>query len=464
MALEVFQYQSIVPAPSATVFAWHARPGAFERLAPPFEPVSVERREGGIADAGQVVLVTKIGPFTARWTVRHCGYIPGRQFRDVQVSGPFRTWTHTHYFDPEGPGACRMTDRIEYELPGGRLGKELAGRMVRARLERVFAHRHAIVSHDAAAILTYRSLPMKILVSGSTGLVGSALLPLLTTSGHSVTRLVRSKRSPHDDAIEWNPAQGALDRGALEGFDAVIHLAGERIVGRWTPEKKEEIRESRVRGTRLLCETLAALERPPRTLLCASAAGIYGDRGDETLTEESPIGKGFLADVCRQWESATDPAERQGIRVVNMRFSMILSPSGGALAEMLTPFRLGVGGELGRGSQYMSWIALDDALHALQHTLMREELRGPVNFAAPHPLRNREFTRILASVINRPAFFTAPAFALRLLYGDMADEVLLASQRMIPDKLQHAGYQFLYPDLAGALRHLLGKETERMAA
>lgn len=301
---------------------------------------------------------------------------------------------------------------------------------------------------------------MKILISGSTGLIGSALTAALQAAGHEITRLTRPGNKTmgglaSDAAIEWRPERGLLDHARVEGFDAAIHLAGENIAGRWTPEKKEAIRDSRVQSTRLLCETLARLERPPHTLLCASASGIYGGRGDEPLSEESAHGKGFLADVCRQWEASTDPASSRGIRVVNMRFAMVLSARGGALAQMLTPFRFGLGGPLGGGRQFMSWVTLDDVVRAALHLLATESLKGPVNIASPHPLRNSDFTRLLALALHRPALLPVPAFALRLLYGDLADEVLLASQRLVPEHLQNSGFQFEYPDLRGALRHLL---------
>lgn len=296
---------------------------------------------------------------------------------------------------------------------------------------------------------------MKILISGSSGLIGAALVPALSGAGHDVWRLVRGTGSPAASCIAWQPEQGTLDASALEGFDGVIHLAGEKIAGRWTPEKKERIRNSRVQGTRLLCEALERLERPPRVVLCASACGIYGDRGDEPLTEESVHGKGFLADVVRQWEAATDPASRAGIRVVNLRFAMVLSPRGEPLAAMLPLFRLGLGGPLGSGRQMTSWVALDDVIGAALHALATEALAGPVNVAAPHPVRNAEFATILGHALHRPALLPAPAFALRLVFGDLADEVLLASQHLVPERLQASGYRFQYPDLAGALRHLL---------
>ncbi|MBI2875849.1 MAG: TIGR01777 family protein [Candidatus Tectomicrobia bacterium] len=295
---------------------------------------------------------------------------------------------------------------------------------------------------------------MQIAVSGSSGLVGSALVPFLRTSGHRVIRLVR--RAPSETDILWNPAEGVKDLSQLEGVDAVVHLAGENIAaGRWTPERKAEIRHSRVEGTQKLCESLAQLSQPPRVLVSASAIGFYGNRGSETLREESPPGRDFLAQVCVAWEAATEPASRAGVRVVQPRFGMILSPAGGALQRMLTPFKLGVGGRIGSGTQFMSWIALDDAIGAIEHAIRTESLQGPVNAVAPHPVTNAEFTQVLARVLSRPAFLPLPAFAARLALGEMADALLLSSARVIPARLQESGYPFQYPELEGALRHLL---------
>lgn len=297
---------------------------------------------------------------------------------------------------------------------------------------------------------------MHIAVSGSGGLVGSALLPFLTTGGHRVTRLVR-KAAAGDD-VAWDIAQGVKDLSRLEGVDAVVHLAGENIAaGRWTAARKEEIRRSRVEGTRRLCESLARLSRRPKALVSASAVGFYGNRGDETLDEDSAPGSDFLAQVCREWEAATDPASRAGIRLVHLRFGVILSPAGGALKKMLLPFKLGAGGRIGSGEQFMSWIAIDDAVGAIHHVIVTESLQGPVNGVAPTPVSNAEFTRTLARVLSRPAIAPMPAFAARLAFGEMADSLLLASQRVMPKRLQSAGYRFRYPELEGALRHLLGR-------
>ncbi|MDE0027944.1 MAG: TIGR01777 family oxidoreductase [Deltaproteobacteria bacterium] len=296
---------------------------------------------------------------------------------------------------------------------------------------------------------------MKILVTGATGLVGGALVPLLAGGGHEVVRLGRS--APEAGDVRWDPEGGLLDAGALEGVDGVVHLAGENIAtGRWTAEKKRRIRESRVRGTRLLAETLAGLERRPRVLVSASAIGFYGDRGDEELTEASPVGAGFLPDVCREWESATEAAQGKGIRVVHARLGVVLSTGGGALAKMLTPFKLGAGGIIGNGRQYMSWITLDDTVAALAHLLATDSVDGPVNMVAPGTVTNHEFTKTLGRVLRRPTLFPMPGFAARLAFGEMADVLLLASTRVKPAGLTAAGYAYRHGSLEEGLRHVLG--------
>jgi uncharacterized protein (TIGR01777 family) len=298
---------------------------------------------------------------------------------------------------------------------------------------------------------------MNILVSGSTGLIGSELVPFLNTKGHTVRRLKRSKSGSREAEAYWNPDKDKIDLPGLEGHDAVVHLAGENIAGIWTEEKKRKIRKSRVNGTRLLSKSLAELIRPPKALVCASAIGIYGSRGDEILTEESSPGEGFLAEVCREWEAATRPAADKGIRVINVRFGVVLSPEGGALKAMLTPFRMGVGGPIGSGRQYISWIAVDDAVGAVYHAMMSENLEGPVNIVSPNPVTNSEFTKTLGRVLNRPTLLWIPEFALRLLAGEMAEEMFLASTRVLPNKLSGSAYKFRHPELNGALKHLLGK-------
>lgn len=299
---------------------------------------------------------------------------------------------------------------------------------------------------------------MKVLVSGARGLVGSALVPALEREGHQVLRLVRT--APAGDLeIGWDPAAGTLDTAALEAArpDAVIHLAGESVsTGPWTPELKARIKDSRVRGTALLAEALAELEHPPATFLCASAIGYYGSRGDEVLTEDSRPGIGFLAEVCRAWERASLPASQRGIRVANLRIGIVLAPKGGALEKLLPPFRLGFGGPFGSGKQWMSWIALDDLVGAILHALQCHALQGPVNLVGPSPVQNAEFARTLGKVLSRPAIFPAPAFVLKLMLGsERAEELLLASQRIEPRRLEKTGFRFAYPELEAALRHVL---------
>jgi len=297
---------------------------------------------------------------------------------------------------------------------------------------------------------------MKILIAGATGLVGTALKPAFDAKGFSITDLVRKSPNVALPEIEWHPNRGEIDAASLEGFDAVINLAGESIAeGRWTDEKKKRIRESRIKGTRLLSETLAKLSSPPKVFLCASATGIYGDRGDEILDEDSAPGKGFLAEVCREWEEATRAASDAGMRVVNLRFGPIFSKEGGMLAKLLTPFKLGVGGKVGSGKQYVSWVAIDDVVSAVMFALENEEIRGGINIVTPNPATNEEFTKAMGKVLSRPTIFAVPEFAARLAFGEMANEMLLSSQRVLPKRLSEAGYQFQYPDLESALRHLL---------
>jgi len=268
-------------------------------------------------------------------------------------------------------------------------------------------------------------------------------------------QLTRSRNPSSASEIAWDPVAGTLDADAIEGFEAVVHLAGESIVGRWTAPKKARIRDSRVLGTQLLANTLTRLRQPPQVLVAASATGVYGDRGDEVLDEDSPPGAGFLASVCREWEAATEPASSVGIRVVNLRFGLVLSPKGGALARMLLPFRCGLGGVIGSGRQYMSWVAIDDAVAVILHALMNHSLRGPVNTVAPEAVTSSEFSRMLGRVLRRPTWLPLPAFLLRLILGEMADEVLLASARVVPARLRMSGYQFRLPEVEPALRHLL---------
>ncbi len=297
---------------------------------------------------------------------------------------------------------------------------------------------------------------MHVLVSGAGGLIGRSLVPALRGAGHQVSRLVRGAVGTRPGDIAWSPERGSLDAATLEGVDGVVHLAGEPILGRWTAAKRARIRDSRVAGTALLARTVAGLARQPRVMVCASASGYYGDRGDELLTEESAPGSGFLADVCREWEAAALPARAAGIRVVCVRTGLALSRSGGLLGTLLLPFRLGLGGPIGRGTRYWSWIAIDDLVEVFRFALESHNLSGAVNAVAPHPLTNGEFARALGRVLSRPALLPVPPAALRLVFGrEAANEAMLASARLVPARLLGAGFRFRFPDLEGALRHVI---------
>lgn len=298
---------------------------------------------------------------------------------------------------------------------------------------------------------------MKVIVSGATGFIGSRLCERLAGNGHRVVRLTRRPVSEGADAIRWDPEEGRLDAHDLEGIDAVVHLAGEGIGDhRWTESHKARVLDSRVRGTRLLAEAIASLDQPPSVLVSGSGVHYYGDRGDEELTEDSSAGGGFLAEVVQQWEASTEPASRAGIRVVTTRSGVVQSPEGGALRRALLPFKFGLGGKLGSGRQWFSWITREDEVGAIEFLLEHETVAGPVNLTAPNPVTNAEFTRVLAAALNRPAVFTVPPFALRLMFSsEMADEMLLMSLRVLPAKLQEAGYRFQDPEIEPALRRLL---------
>jgi uncharacterized protein (TIGR01777 family) len=300
---------------------------------------------------------------------------------------------------------------------------------------------------------------MIVAVTGSTGLVGTALVSALEADGHLVRRIVRRTVREGDHEIHWDPVAGTIDAAELSGVDAVVHLAGENLAAhRWTKSLKTKIRDSRVLGTRLLCQTLASLASKPTVLVSASAIGYYGDRGDETVDESSSAGRGFLADVCQQWEAETRAARDADIRVVNLRIGVVLSRNGGALAQMLTPFQMGLAGVIGSGEQFVSWIELDDLVRAIQFVLAAAALSGPVNAVAPEPVTNREFTKTLGRVLRRPTALPMPAFAARLAFGEMADEMLLGGVRVVPRVLMATQFTYQFPQLESALRHALGSE------
>lgn len=450
-----------VPFSAEQVWAWHTRPGAFERLTPPWERVRVLGRTGGLEDGATATLELQVGPVPIRWVAEHRDVVAGRQFVDVQREGPFARWSHLHAFEPDGEGACVLRDRIECELPGGGAGAALGRGHVRHMLESLLRYRHDTLLADLTA--HHGVTPRRFAVSGATGFVGRALVAFLTTGGHEVVRLVRRETAagggdPASRVCEWDPARGTIDAAALDGVDAVIHLAGASIAGaRWTPARKRLLMASRVEGTTLLARTLAGLGRRPDAFVSVSAVGIYGDRGDEVLEDAASPGTGFLADMAQAWERAADPAREAGIRTAHPRLGLVLSPAGGALERLLPPFRLGVGGPIGSGRQWMASASMDDTVDLLTWSALTPEVHGAFNAVTPDVVRNATFARTLGRVLGRPAVLPVPAAALTLAFGEMAREALLASQRAMPTLLEQTGYRFRHATLEAALQHVLGR-------
>lgn len=463
MSEQHFQRISELRVPRESLFAWHERPGAFERLCPPFDPARVLERTGTIRDGDRATLAVPFGPLSLRWVAEHRGFIPGQQFQDVMLGGPFAAWEHTHRFEAVAGGGSRLIDSIRYRLPLGPLGALFGARLVASKLDSAFRWRHRITAQDLElhtqlepGFAAQRPGSWRVLVTGASGLVGQNLAALLSTGGHRVVRAVRrAARGP--DELSLEPGGAPQRPSDLEGFDALVHLAGEPIAQRWTRRARAAIESSRVEGTRRLAEALSALARPPRVLISASAIGIYGDCGDRQVDERDGPGAGFLADLAQRWEAAADPARAAGVRVVHPRFGLILSPRGGALAKTLPAARLGLGGPLGSGQHWWSWVSLEDATAALLFALGTPGLEGPLNVVAPSPVRQAEFMRVLGAVLRRPAFLPAPAFALRLAFGEMADAALLSSVRVAPTRLQNHGFRFRDPQLESCLRAQLGR-------
>ena len=454
----IYRREHPIPHDAETAFDWHGREGAIERLLPPWQNVRVVETTGGIADPGsEVELETAFGPIRQRLRARHIDYRAGRLFSDELVKGPFPRWVHVHAVEPEGE-AARLVDTVDFELPFGLIGR-LASPLALRELERMFAFRQGRVADDLGRHARCAHRPrIRVGVTGQSGLIGSRLAAYLRTGGHEVVPLVR--RPAKRNEISWDPAAGILDPADLEGLDAIVHLAGESVSGRWTAKRKQAILESRLDGIRLLRTAMSASTDGPRILLAASAIGWYGaDRGDEELDETSAARGGFLAGVCRAAEDELWKASADGIRTIPMRLGIVLHPQGGALRRLLPAARLGLGGPVGSGRGWWSWIDLEDVLGAVEH-LLHSDLEGPVNVVSPAPVQQREFARTLGRALWRPSFMQLPAVAVRPMFGEMGREVLLASQRVRPTRLDEDGFSFLQPELENSLRAMLGRGCE----
>ncbi|MGX5359584.1 TIGR01777 family oxidoreductase [Kocuria sp. KH4] len=459
--MTTFTFSSRVPHPVQDVFAWHARPGALTRLTPAWAGSVVEESSpplhNGTRSRLRVAVPGSHGLASVPWTAEHHGLVPGREFRDRMVRGPLASWEHRHRFDDDGHGGTVVTDTVEYSaLPGERA---FGDRLMGPSLGRQFEARARRLTTDLEFHARYPGRPLTVALTGASGTIGTQLAALLSTGGHTVRRFVRREARAAGE-ISWDPEAGVLDPGDLRGVDVVVNLAGRSIGGRLTRAAKEQIRSSRVRGTELIVRALAALgDDAPAALVNASAIGYYGaDTHGQTVTEKSPPGGDFLAEVCTAWERAAQGAEATGTRVVTVRTGVVQTPAGGALKAQLPLFLAGLGGRLGSGDQWLSWISLDDAVGLFAHAVLSAGLHGPVNGVAPMPVTGRDYARTLGKVLGRPALLPTPGFGPKLVLGAEGAELMaLADQQVSADRAIDRGYRFRHPDLGSALREELGR-------
>ena len=458
-----FFYQSPIAAPVTALDAWHHRQGALARLTPPGEPVRVVVAAPAIHNGAQAILKVGIFPgIWSTWTAEHRNVVPGQEFTDVQTDGPFALWEHTHRFlpDPNTHGGSLLQDHVTCAIHGGKLANLLARPLLQKRLDRLFQWRHTRTKMDLESLQRLGPVrPQHILVSGASGMIGRALVPFLQQCGHKVTRLGRRPDGP--DSLVWDPDNQALDLSGLAPVDCIIHLAGSNVAaGRWSARRRAEILNSRVCATRVLAEAAAQMSPRPAVFLSASGISCYAADGN-AHDEASPTDTAtFLGKVVAAWEAAADPARAAGIRVAHLRLGVVLSPDGGALAKLLPLFRLGFGGPIGHGQRAFSWIAVDDVLDVFHRACLDTSFSGAVNLVAPDCPTNAAFSSMLGKVLQRPAVLPTPDFLLTTLFGQMAEETLLADLRVMPNRLLQQAYPFRFPHLESALRHLLQREPQ----
>jgi uncharacterized protein len=456
-----FRAQSVLMASPQQVYGYHARPGAFARLTPPWERVRLLRALRTLANDELAVLEIPAGPLKLTWVANHHDIIADQQFVDSQLAGPFAHWTHCHRMEGlNEAGQTLLTDEIEYRLPMGTLGELGGGWFTRTKLERMFRYRHAVTANDLAAHQHANLPPLKVVISGVTGTIGKALAAFFSCGGHEVIGLVRTGSEPLDwlTTSVWDPQRGLMDGTVLEGADVVIHLAGAPLAGRrWNEAQKQRIRQSRLVSTKLLVETISTMAIKPSVFMSASGSGFYGDTGPaEFATESTAPGQGFLAHLAQEWEQASESLDGLGVRRVLLRLGMVLTPNNGALQALWWPTLLGGGWTLGQQEQWWSWVALDDVLSAVLHCLVTPSIIGPVNVVAPEPVQHHTFMKELAAVMHRPMVGHLPAAMVRTILGPMADAALFSNHGVLPDRLVQSGFTYHYPVLKEALSHQLG--------
>ena len=465
--MPLFQRSAIIECDRQDLFQYHSNPGALNRLIPPWEKITIEHRSDSLKVGSEVLIRNSLFGLPIRWHARHTELREPESFQDIQLSGPFKTWIHDHVFESNGAGNSTLHDRVQYETKFGMIGR-LGLPFVRSKLSAMFAFRHLTTQADLRFQKFLRQHTadriLRVGVTGSTGMIGRRLVDLLSVLGHQAIRILRpaSKDQVQDfplssRAVVWRPGNGFSDDASMQNLDAVIHLAGRGIATtRWTESAKQSIRDSRVNGTELLVRDLCKLDSPPKAFVCASGVGIYGDHASESLDETAETGHDFLAELARDWESAAMEFEKSGNRVAIGRLGIALHPLQGALAKLLLPFRLGLGGPVGSGRQYWSWIHVDDAAAGFLYLAANSKCTGSYNLVAPEQTDNRTFSEILAKVLNRPSLLPVPAFALRLMLGEMADAMLLASTRANCRRLIDEGFPFRTTQLEDCLQHVLG--------
>lgn len=465
--MPLFERSATIECDRQDLFQYHSNPGALNRLIPPWEIITIEHRSDSLQVGSEVVIRNSLFGVPIRWHARHTELREPESFQDTQLSGPFKKWIHDHVFESNWAGNSTLHDRVQFETKFGMIGK-LGYPFVRSKLSAMFTFRHLTTQADLRFQNFLRQHTsdriLRVGVTGSSGMIGRRLVDLLSVLGHQAIRILRPASTDQvqdfplsSRAVVWRPGNGFSDEASMQNLDAVIHLAGKGIAStRWTDSAKQSIRDSRVEGTQLLVRDLCKLDSPPKAFVCASGVGIYGDHSSESLDETAETGHDFLADLARDWESAAMEFGKSGNRVAIGRLGIALHPRQGALAKLLIPFRLGLGGPVGSGRQFWSWIHVDDAAAGFLYLAANPNCTGPYNLVAPEQTDNRTFSKTLAKVLNRPSLIPVPAFALRLMLGEMADAMLLASTRANCRRLIDEGFPFRTTRLEDCLRHVLG--------
>ncbi len=454
-----FQFRSLINRSQEEIFSWHLKDRMLERCIPPYENVEVLNSEGRPNLIGSRISVRAkfLGFFSTTVNLEYTDFFPNESFRIISKDGLLRELKYEMVITPQSAYTSEIIDSFVFSHSFPRIFNPIICRILRKRLSRILTYKHEMIDHDIGMLGKYPfEKPLKVLISGAHGLIGQNLAYFLEFAGHDVWHLSRLG-SKEEKTVIWNPKTGECDARQFEGFDVMVHLAGENIgKGRWTKKKKERVLKSRSKGTENLVQIIKGLEKPPKAFISASAIGYYGNRGNEVVDETSSPGKGlFISEVCEQWERASRELEEKGVRVVHTRFGVVLSSAGGALKKMLTPFKWGMGGKLGNGHQYVSWVAIDDVVGSIYHVMMTPSLHGAVNVVAPNPVPNDILTKKLAKRLNRWMGPPLPEFVIRMILGQKGEELLLTSTRVEPQRLNESGYHFHYPKLSQALEHVV---------